>query len=165
MPTSQHPAPQYDADEHLQLGGNDQQTSSSSIHAQEDPEKHTHGSTSPPRRASSFVQLQSSLAQELWASRAWRLYPVILIYISGLAMLGPLTPTLLTNYFASRTAGEDLRCESLHPQPPACQNAHSEVVTWSSWCSFVSNSVLSVVTVGVGVVYTNHHHLCYTIHH
>lgn len=100
-----------------------------------------------PPRSSSFVELQTNLMQELWASCAWRLYPIMLLYISGLTMMAPLTPTLLTNYFASRTAGEHLRCEALHPQPPACQNAHSDVVTWSSWCSFASNSLLSVVMV------------------
>lgn len=109
------------------------------------PKQHHDQHLSP--RSSSFVQLQTNLLQELWASRAWRLYPIMLLYVSGLTMMAPLTPTLLTNYFASRSAGESLRCEALHPQPPACQNAHSDVVTWSSWCSFASNSLLSVVMV------------------
>ena len=38
-------------------------------------------------------------------------------------------------------------CEGLRPgeQPPACQNAHADVVRWSSLTSLVSNTVLTVI--------------------
>jgi hypothetical protein len=58
-------------------------------------------------------------------------------------------PMLLTNYFASRRAGEDIRCEDFKAQatPPSCRDAHSDVVLWASWTSFFSNTVVSVVLV------------------
>jgi MFS family permease len=38
-----------------------------------------------------------------------------------------------------------LDCELFPPgdQPPPCQNAHSTVVDWSAWTSFVSNTILT----------------------
>lgn len=83
------------------------------------------------------------LFQELWTTKAWRVYPMMLFYVVGMTALGPLTPTLMTNFFASRAAGETLNCEKLQPQPPACQDAHSEAVNYSSVTAFVSNSILS----------------------
>lgn len=148
-----------DADSPFEQDADAHDTSSASCSTQLDTEHGDKRDQPPiPRRSSSFVQLQTNLMQELWRTGAWRLYPIMLLYISALTMVSPLTPTLLTNYFASRAAGERLRCEALHPQPPACQNAHSDVVTWSSWCSFASNSLLSVVMVRCAVTPSSHTH-------
>lgn len=65
---------------------------------------------------------------------------------AGVAALFPLVPTLLTNFFASeRQHGAAIDCEGFaHGQAPAaCQNAHADVVSWSSWTSFASNTLVA----------------------
>ncbi|KAL6759122.1 major facilitator superfamily domain-containing protein [Haematococcus lacustris] len=75
----------------------------------------------------------------------WRFFPFMLLYSVGFATLFPVVPTIVTNGFASQTAGFLIKCEDFTPAtaPPACQNAHAQAVTWSSWTSFVSGSILS----------------------
>ena len=56
-------------------------------------------------------------------------------------MVLPFMPSILTNFFAGRAAGDpSLSCESFDRglEPPACVDAHSTVVMWQSWTSFAS---------------------------
>ena len=55
---------------------------------------------------------------------------------------------MMTDDFASRRAGTPVKCEDLVVEPPACRDAHSDVVLWSTWTSFFSNTIVSVVLVG-----------------
>lgn len=66
---------------------------------------------------------------------------------TGLAITFPIVPTLITNGFASATAGYPLDCQLFTPAdaPVACNDAHSTAVIWSSWTGFVSSSVLTVL--------------------
>jgi MFS family permease len=83
----------------------------------------------------------------LWSSRLVVLLFALLIYSFGFATLMPLLPTLLTNYFASRHAGCELDCQQFNvgQQPAACQDAHADVVQWTSWTSLVANTFLSFI--------------------
>ena len=62
---------------------------------------------------------------------------------AGIAVVAPVVPTLMTNFMASRRAGYSVVCEEYPPgkQPPACQDAYSDVVFWSSASSFISNGL------------------------
>lgn len=57
----------------------------------------------------------------------------------------PITPTLVTNGFASLAAGRSMDCSAYppHASPPECVDAHSTAVTWMSWTNFVSSSLLT----------------------
>jgi hypothetical protein len=55
---------------------------------------------------------------------------------------------MMTDDFASRRAGVPMKCEEMEVEPPACRDAHSDVVLWSTWTSFFSNTIVSVVLVG-----------------
>ena len=71
---------------------------------------------------------------------------------TGATVLVPHVPGMLTDYFAGRRVGHAVLCGSLPPDAPAadaaaCQNAHSDVVTWSSWTAFLSNSIVSLLLV------------------
>ncbi|KAG2441733.1 hypothetical protein HXX76_003348 [Chlamydomonas incerta] len=57
----------------------------------------------------------------------------------------PITPTLVTNGFASLAAGRRMDCTAYppHASPPECVDAHSTAVTWMSWTNFVSSSLLT----------------------
>mmetsp|Transcript_11362 Transcript_11362/g.19903 ORF Transcript_11362/g.19903 Transcript_11362/m.19903 type:complete len:674 (-) Transcript_11362:762-2783(-) len=76
---------------------------------------------------------------------AWRLFPFLLLYSIGFATLFPVIPTLITNGFASQAAGHPIDCQVFTPatSPKECHDAHAQAVTWNSWSSFVSGSVLS----------------------
>jgi len=83
-------------------------------------------------------------------TKAWRLMAIILVYITALVLMVPILPTLMTDDFASRREGKPIRCEEYRPpleMPPACQDAHSDVVIWSTWSGFVQNTILSVMLV------------------
>ncbi|KAK9805583.1 hypothetical protein WJX72_006405 [[Myrmecia] bisecta] len=69
----------------------------------------------------------------------------MLLYVSCLTLVTPITPTLMTDFFASRNSPVALFCEDYPPNqaPQACRDAHSTSVIWSSWTSFISNSLLS----------------------
>ncbi|KAK9864269.1 hypothetical protein WJX84_011024 [Apatococcus fuscideae] len=68
----------------------------------------------------------------------------MLLYIGSLIILSPVTPTLLTNFFASRGQPGDIHCEdySVQESPEQCRDAHASVVIWQSWSSFVANSLI-----------------------
>ncbi|GLC40908.1 hypothetical protein PLESTM_001124900 [Pleodorina starrii] len=81
----------------------------------------------------------------LWKTGVWRLMVFLLIYSTGLAIIFPITPTLMTNGFASLAAGRHLDCTAYPPSasPRECVDAHATVVTWMSWTNFVSSSLLT----------------------
>ncbi|KAI8462492.1 MAG: major facilitator superfamily domain-containing protein [Monoraphidium minutum] len=84
----------------------------------------------------------ASLVTVLWRTGVWRLLLVLLVYSTGFSTLLPVTPTIFTNFFASRAAGAAVDCETT-PELVACLDAHAQVVRWSSVTSFVSNSLVS----------------------
>ncbi|KAG1664048.1 hypothetical protein FOA52_010468 [Chlamydomonas sp. UWO 241] len=81
----------------------------------------------------------------LWNTGMWRFFPFVLIYIIGIATLFPIIPTIQTNGFASAAAGHYIDCQEFTPDtaPRECREAHAQAVTWGSWTSFVSGSILS----------------------
>ncbi|KAL4420298.1 hypothetical protein ABPG77_001388 [Micractinium sp. CCAP 211/92] len=104
------------------------------------------------RSATTSPAAPPPLLQELWRTGAWRLFPLLLVYMSGITLLIPHVPGIMTDYFAGRRAGRpgDLHCEFLPADAPridadACRDAHADVVLWSSWTSFFSNSLVSIV--------------------
>ena len=129
----------------------------------------------------------SGLIKELWQSGVWKLFPLLLLYITGqrlaiallliyitqnipespsfspaqhyevcfvgagYGVIVPVTPTLMTDFFASRHSDVYIHCEDYTSQkaPLPCRDAHSDAVNWSSASSFVSNSILSFALVGL----------------
>ncbi|GFR50215.1 hypothetical protein Agub_g12392, partial [Astrephomene gubernaculifera] len=81
----------------------------------------------------------------LWKTGVWRLLVFLFIYSTGLAVIYPITPTLMTNGFASLAAGHRIDCTVYTPStsPRECIDAHSTVVVWMSWTNFVSSSLLT----------------------
>ena len=71
--------------------------------------------------------------------------------LAGYGVIVPVTPTLMTDFFASRHSDVYIHCEDYtsHNAPLPCRDAHSDAVNWSSASSFVSNSILSFALVGV----------------
>jgi hypothetical protein len=64
--------------------------------------------------------------------------------------MAPVTPTLMTDFFASRRSKDGpVKCEAFPPsqQPDYCLAAYSDVVFWSTCTSFFSNSVLTFLMV------------------
>ena len=59
----------------------------------------------------------------------------------------PVLPTLVTDDFAAKRAGHPIHCEDFdqHDAPPACQDAHSDVVLWSTWSGFAQNAIFSFI--------------------
>lgn len=90
-----------------------------------------------------------SVSEVLRETKAWRLLAILLAYISGLMLMLPILPTLVTDDFASRRAGKPMHCEDFSPKeaPIACQDAHSDVVLWSTWSGFAQNTLFSVILV------------------
>ncbi|CAL8465277.1 g4812 [Coccomyxa elongata] len=86
-----------------------------------------------------------SLLVELWKRGVWRVLPILFFYVTSLTVLAPVKPSIMTDFFASRAANQTMRCDDymLSAVPKACQDAHAQVVTWSSWADFVANSVLA----------------------
>ena len=70
---------------------------------------------------------------------------------AGLIILSPVTPTLLTNFFASRGEEKEIHCEnySVRDSPEECRDAHASVVIWQSWSSFVANSLICFLLVSL----------------
>lgn len=71
--------------------------------------------------------------------------------LAGYGVIVPVTPTLMTDFFASRHSDVYIHCEDYtsYNAPLPCRDAHSDAVNWSSASSFVSNSILSFALVGV----------------
>ncbi len=74
---------------------------------------------------------------------------------TGYGVIVPVTPTLMTDFFASRRSDVYIHCEDYTSQkaPPSCRDAHSDAVNWSSASSFISNSVLSFALVRLALPY------------
>ncbi len=77
------------------------------------------------------------------------------VCITGYGVIVPVTPTLMTDFFASRHSDVYIHCEDYTSQkaPPSCRDAHSDAVNWSSASSFISNSVLSFALVSLALPY------------
>lgn len=99
--------------------------------------------TSPDGR----LPTQAGMLQILWTSKAWRLLAILLVHISGLMLMVPLLPGLVTDDFASRRAGERLKCDDIAPSlaPAACINAHADAVWWSTITSFFQSTIFSLL--------------------
>jgi MFS family permease len=72
---------------------------------------------------------------------------ILFVYLTGLLLLLPTLPTLLTNDFASRkNGGERLRCEDYLPkeEPTPCRDAHAAVVWAATWSGFFQNTIFAV---------------------
>lgn len=82
-------------------------------------------------------------------SPTWRLLLILLTYIAAQMIMLPWLPQLMTNDFARRRAGKTIHCEDFAPAdaPDACQNAHGDVVLWSTWSGFAQNAIFSVILV------------------
>lgn len=82
-----------------------------------------------------------------------QLYSILrlLQHLAGLIVLSPVTPTLLTNFFASRGQKFQIHCEdfSVDESPEQCRDAHASVVIWQSWSSFVANSLICFLLVSI----------------
>lgn len=89
----------------------------------------------------------TNLVHLLWETRVWRLYSVLLVQITGMLLLLPVLPTLVTDDFASKRAHMSISCEAYEPKeaPEACQNAHSDVVYFSTVSGLFQNAVFSVL--------------------
>ncbi|KAK9826348.1 hypothetical protein WJX81_000370 [Elliptochloris bilobata] len=77
--------------------------------------------------------------QDLWRTRIYRLFPAIFIYVACLTLLAPLKPDMMTDFFASTMLAEKVVCLPLDERQ-ACQDAHSQVVAYSSLSDFFANS-------------------------
>lgn len=90
----------------------------------------------------------SSLISALLATGAWKLLLILFVYLSGILLLLPVLPTLVTNDFAARlNGGERLNCEQFSPgeEPEACRNAHAAVVWAATLAGFAQNTIFSVI--------------------
>ena len=83
----------------------------------------------------------------LWETKAWRLLILLLAQLSSQLMLLPVLPSLVTDDFASRRANKHMHCDEYDPKdaPTACQDAHSDVVQWSTWSGFFQNTCFSII--------------------
>lgn len=88
------------------------------------------------------------------------------VCITGYGVIVPVTPTLMTDFFASRHSDVYIHCEDYTSQkaPPSCRDAHSDAVNWSSASSFISNSVLSFALVRLALPYPYQEALASTWH-
>ncbi|KAG2492911.1 hypothetical protein HYH03_008825 [Edaphochlamys debaryana] len=95
--------------------------------------------------ASLKASIDDGLFLSLWTSGVWRFMVFLFMYSLGIAVIYPITPTLMTNGFASLAAGHPIDCTTFPPSasPKECVDAHSTAVTWMSWTNFVSSSLLT----------------------
>ena len=97
--------------------------------------------------ASSHWKSYKRLFILLWETKAWRLLALLLAQLSAQLMLLPVLPSLVTDDFASRRANKQMHCDEFEPKdaPVACQDAHSDVVQWSTWSGFFQNTIFSII--------------------
>lgn len=91
---------------------------------------------------------ERSLLSTLANSGAWRLFCILFVYLSGLLLLLPILPIMVTNDFATRhNGGKELHCEDFSPgnEPKPCQDAHASVVWASTLSGFAQNTIFSVI--------------------
>ncbi len=111
----------------------------------------TSGASSPePGGAAADAQEYSGVLAALWGTRAWRLLALLLVHLTGLLLLAPVLPGLFSDFFASRRAGAPVRCGgggAAAALPAACQDAHADVVLWSTTSGFLQNCVVAALAV------------------
>ncbi|KAG7674980.1 hypothetical protein Ndes2526B_g07824 [Nannochloris sp. 'desiccata'] len=92
-------------------------------------------------------EIRESVIHVIWKTKTWRLLAIILVQASSSLFMLPVLPTLVTNDFAAKRAGHPIQCEDFdqHDAPPACQDAHSDVVLWSTWSGFAQNAIFSFI--------------------
>ena len=90
-------------------------------------------------------EIKESVIHVIWKTKTWRLLAIILAQASASLLMLPVLPTLVTNDFASKRAGYHIECEEIAEPPPACQDAHSDVVLWSTWSGFAQNAIFSFI--------------------
>eukprot|EP00890_Picochlorum_soloecismus_P005215 jgi/Picsp_1/5695/NSC_03054-R1_major facilitator superfamily len=97
--------------------------------------------------ASSHWESYKRLLILLWETKAWRLLALLLAQLSAQLMLLPVLPSLVTDDFASRRASKQMHCDEYEPKdaPTSCQDAHSDVVHWSTWSGFFQNTIFSII--------------------
>lgn len=95
----------------------------------------------------SLAEAHTSLLADMYHTKMWRIYPLMLLYVVSLTMVMPQIPGLMTDFMASRRSGSPVKCENFQPRdrPAACRNAYSDVVWWSTCTAFLSNSVLTFI--------------------
>lgn len=88
-----------------------------------------------------------SLLWLLWTTNTWRLLVLIFFQLVGQLLLLPILPQMMTDDFATRRAGEVMHCDEYDPKdaPVACQDAHSDVVQYSTISGFFQNAVFSIL--------------------
>lgn len=72
---------------------------------------------------------------------------LIFFQLVGQLLLLPILPQMMTDDFATIRAGEEMRCEDYEPKeaPASCQDAHSDVVQYSTISGFFQNAVFSIL--------------------
>jgi MFS transporter, DHA1 family, tetracycline resistance protein len=92
-------------------------------------------------------EIRESVVHVIWKTKTWRLLAIILAQASASLFMLPVLPTLVTDDFAAQRAGHPIHCEDfdVHDAPPACQDAHSDVVLWSTWSGFAQNAIFSFI--------------------
>eukprot|EP00887_Chlorella_sp_A99_P004926 scaffold4.g4926.t1 len=98
-----------------------------------------------PLAASSSRATSGTLLADLWETQTWRLFPLLLLAVVGGTVLVPFVPSMMTDFFASRRAGQPMHCEGYAKgqAPAACQDAHADA--WAAWTSFASQAVVSLL--------------------
>jgi DHA1 family tetracycline resistance protein-like MFS transporter len=101
----------------------------------------------PIADAATTPETGESIIRVIWKTKTWRLLAIILAQASASLFMLPVLPTLVTNDFAAKRAGHPIQCEDFdhHDAPPACQDAHSDVVLWSTWSGFAQNAIFSFI--------------------
>ena len=89
--------------------------------------------------------LGTGMLSELRSSGIGHLLAARFLQIAAILVCYPFLPTLMTDLFASRAAGEPMRCAGLEPQPASCQDAHAQAVQWSALSALVSTAGVSLV--------------------
>ena len=87
----------------------------------------------------------TGMLSELRSSGIGHLLAARFLQIAAILVCYPFLPTLMTDLFASRAAGEPMRCAGLEPQPTSCQDAHAQAVQWSALSALVSTAGVSLV--------------------
>lgn len=87
---------------------------------------------------------QTSLWKELTNSGIGHLLAARFLQVLSVLVCYPFLPSLTTDLFASRAAGQRLRCGDYPPGavPSQCVEAHASVVAASASASLVSNCVV-----------------------
>lgn len=96
---------------------------------------------------SHHVNSYKSLIWLLWTTKTWKLLVLIFFQLVGQLLLLPILPQMMTDDFASRRAGHAMHCEEYEPKeaPASCQDAHADVVQYSTISGFFQNAIFSII--------------------